>query len=443
MKAIVVPGITDLNKGDQALVWESVRLIEDTNIFDEVVILSNGDTNKERDLLCSQTQNNSYKLIDHILKHPRRGLHSKKDNIKDSKLTIIKQVYYSIKDYFSRSLLIKVSQNLTLVKLLFSKKTYETVSYFHSADVIFVKGGGFIHAYGELRAPYVIWFSLFYLKLAIKLRKKTVVLPNSYGPFQGLLVKKQVRNVFEKVDLIFARESISYNSLQSILNNEVFLGKDLGFFLNADTAFDVESLLSKYSLSIKEKIVGVTIRPWRFPTSNNPEEAYQNYISSIIYFTDFLVSKGYKIAFCNQSLGPNSHEDDRNAIELVYSKYINSKNVVWINENLTCKQLKSLYSVFTYFLGTRFHSIIFSTTSMIPSIAIGYGGNKASGIMSDIGLDNLVIPIEKVNFNILQSMFLELESNTDSIVEKLKSNQKDLVVNRESIIANVKRICEL
>jgi hypothetical protein len=35
MKAIIVPRVTDLNKGDRALIWESHRIIEDTKLFSE------------------------------------------------------------------------------------------------------------------------------------------------------------------------------------------------------------------------------------------------------------------------------------------------------------------------------------------------------------------------------------------------------------------------
>ena len=51
MKAIIVPGVTDLNKGDQALVWESYRLAKETGLFDGISILDTGETDQERELL--------------------------------------------------------------------------------------------------------------------------------------------------------------------------------------------------------------------------------------------------------------------------------------------------------------------------------------------------------------------------------------------------------
>ena len=89
-KAIIVPGVTDLNKGDQAIVWESHRLIKDTGCFDEIFIISTGDTKAERRKLCSQTEEKGYTLIENILKHPRRGKHNEDNIVNESIFSFFK-----------------------------------------------------------------------------------------------------------------------------------------------------------------------------------------------------------------------------------------------------------------------------------------------------------------------------------------------------------------
>lgn len=439
MKAIVVPGVTDLNKGDQALVWESVRLINDTKLFSEVSILSNGDTPEEEYLLCSQSKENGFNILKHLLKHPRRGIHSKDEEIKDSYISLIKQISHALKDLFSRRFLLLVCKNPMLVKMFFSSQVFSTISEFKKSDAIFVKGGGFIHAYGEFKAPYVIWYSLFYIKLALRLRKKVIIFPNSFGPFNGLFVKKQIRSVLSKVDLIFARETISSEALSKLLNKKITIEKDLGFFLLKDDSFNVYKLLEKYQINTSDTLIGITVRPWRFPDRDNPKQLYDNYIESICSFVDFLVEKKHKVVFCNQSMGPNTHEDDRNAIKLIYSKYHDNEHVVWINENLTSRQLKTLYSKFTCFLGTRFHSVIFSTTSLVPSIAIGYGGNKAAGIMEDLNLDKLQIPISEISFDKLKDSFIYLQVNEEYINKLLRENIDSLIDSRDRMIELIRK----
>ena len=437
MKAIIVPGVTDLNKGDQALVWESHRLVKDTGLFSEIFILNSGNTEEEKYLLCSQSIDHGYQMIENILQHPRRGKHKNEEYIQESKLELAKQIKNAGLDFLSTKLLISMANNLSLVKKTFSKKIYNTVKEFSEADAVFVKGGGFIHAYGERTAPYLMWYFLFYVRLAQKMNKKVVFLPNSFGPFKGLTVEKQVRSVFNKLDLTYARENVSAESLGELLNKKIPVEMDLGFFLEKGSQAEALKILKKYNLSKEDKIVGITIRPWRFPGLKNPEELYKKYITSVADLVKSISEKGYKVALCNQSLGPNSHEDDRNAIQDLL-KEVNHSNVIWINENLSCDILKAVYSNFYFYVGTRFHSIIFSLTSLVPSIAIGYGGNKAKGIMDDFNLDKYVIQIQDVNSKQLIELFDDAIENYDGIKSSLSNAMRLVDESRNRMISDIK-----
>lgn len=439
MNAIIVPGVTDLNKGDQALVWESWRLAKDTGLYDEVYILDAGDNEEERELLCRQSEEHGFKLLENILKHPRRGQHKSGEHIKESKAELLKQIKNAAMDFKDTRYLIKICNDLEKVRKNFDDKTYRTVKQFHDAKTIFVKGGGFIHAYGEKTAPYLMWYFLFYVRLAKALGKKVVFLPNSYGPFIGLTVKKQVSSVFGKLDLVYARENVSAQSMGQLLGKKVPVEMDLGFFLEKGSQEEAVKILEKYNLSKEDKIVGVTIRPWRFPGLSNPEALYKKYIDSVADLTRHLLAKGYKVALCNQSLGPNSHEDDRNAIKDLLAQ-VKDNDIIWINENLSCDILKAVYSNFYFFIGTRFHSIIFSLTSLVPSIAIGYGGNKAKGIMGDFRLNDYVVQIQDVESDLLINMFDKAISEYDNIKTQLSKSMALVTESRNRLIQDIKSL---
>ncbi|MBV6879074.1 polysaccharide pyruvyl transferase family protein [Epilithonimonas ginsengisoli] len=442
MKAIIVPGITDMNKGDQALVWESYRLVKDTGLYQDIYILNSGDTDEEKKNLSEQTHKRGFPILENILKHPRRGQHKKDEHIKESKLELAKQIKNAGLDFLSTWFLILIANNTQLVKLFYGKKTQTTVSHFRESDAVFVKGGGFIHAYGEKTAPYLMWYFLFYVRLAKKMKKKVIFFPNSYGPFHGVTVKSQVKNVFSTLDLVYAREKVSSDAMSGLLGKNIPVEMDLGFFLEKGSEQKAVEILEKYGLDIADKIVGVTVRPWRFPGKDNPLELYANYLDSVYQLAQYAISKGFKIALCNQSIGPNSHEDDRNAIRDLLKKFGTNSNVFWINENLDCDDLKALYSYFSVFVGTRFHSVIFSLTSLVPSIAIGYGGNKAKGIMGDFNFDNLVVQIEDVTSNSLIKMFNEITDNYELSKNKISDYLYKLDVSRNRIMSDIINLYE-
>jgi colanic acid/amylovoran biosynthesis protein len=442
MKAILVPGVTDLNKGDQALVWESHRLIKDTGLYNNIFILNTGDTEAEKKLLCSQSLSRGYQMIENILQHPRRGNHKNKEHIKESWLQLAKQIKNAGLDFLSTKFLLSICNNIGIVKSIFSESIYSTIKHFYEADTIFVKGGGFIHAYGEKTAPYLMWYFLFYVRLGQKMNKKVVFLPNSYGPFKGLTVERQVRSVFNKLDLTYARENVSAESLGQLMNKKIPIEMDLGFFLKSGSQSEAQNILNKYNFSKDDKIIGITIRPWRFPGLRNPDQLYNKYIKSVADLVNSIAGKGYKIALCNQSLGPNSHEDDRNAIQDLL-KLVKHPSVIWINENMSCDVLKAVYSNFYFFIGTRFHSIIFSLTSLVPAIAIGYGGNKAKGIMNDFNLDKYVIQIQDVNSKELIIKFNDAIENYEEIRESLSNSMNLVDESRNRMILDIQGLYAL
>ena len=442
MNAIIVPNITDFNKGDQALVWESWRLIKDTGLYNNIFILTSEEVDQSNKISVGQSKDrNDFKFIPEILKHPRRNKHKTEEHVADSKFETFRMIKNASLDFLRTNKLLNICTDLNKVKREFDEDVYRTVQAFHEADAIYVKGGGFIHAYGEMTAPYLMWYFLFYIRLAKALKKKIIILPNSFGPFEGLTVKKQVRSVLSKVDLIYAREHVSSESLSKLLDKEIPVEMDLGFFLKKDDSLKAEDLLKKYNLNETSKIIGITIRPWRFPGLQNPETLYHKYLKSVADLISHMILKGFKIALCNQSIGPNAHEDDRNAIKDLLN-IISNEKIIWIDEDLTCSELKALYSKFYFFIGTRFHSIIFSLTSIIPSIAIGYGGNKAKGIMGEFNLNENVIPIHEVTSSKLIKMFDNAIKSYYKIQSNLTESLTKIDESRGRIIEDIKRLYE-
>jgi colanic acid/amylovoran biosynthesis protein len=140
------------------------------------------------------------------------------------------------------------------------------------------------------------------------------------------------------------------------------------------------------------------------------------------------------------TLGPSAHENDEIAVKEVVNKVQAKERCRIIKDfNLNCYDMMQLYSQCSYFIGTRFHSVIFAQNQNVPTISISYGGNKGTGIMADLGLSQYVLSIDEVEFSTLKNLFSSLEKNTDSYIEKLTERNLLLQEERLKLVTNIRK----
>lgn len=441
-KVIIIPSNTDLNRGDQALVWESIRLVEDVYGKDNVKCVLMGDM-KSRDskLQNQQTDALGYQMIDTILKHPGRRFSVKRDDSKSyTKLTMIQWGIQALVDYCCTRLMLSTFSSMRFLgKFFLSKEQKMTLSEMESADAVFVKGGGFLHSYGSVTDPYFIYYLTYHIRLAVALGKKVIVLPNSVGPLKNSSAKKITTDCLRSCSLVTLRENISKQILDG-LGVKSILYPDLGFFLTP-TDCDMEGYLKTNGVPVDKKKVVITLRPYRFQGFADPMTLFNNYIESVTGFVVFLIGKGFHVTFMAHTLGPSAHENDSLAIKEVM-KHLNKEllsNVTFIEDyNLNCRDVEKIYSYYDYMIGTRFHSVIFSLNVNVPSIAIAYGGNKGKGIMNVLGNDDFSIDMDKISYDALVEKFEKLDSERDAYLENLKQKRRMIDNERKRLIDEIR-----
>jgi|GEM_PF-75218 len=425
-KYLIVPNCSDHNRGDQALVWETKRCIEELDSNAEFWMLSD---KKASD----QSISKGILPVEPILKHPSR-FNKNRSNIIYGSLLKIQWGIVAVWDLIITSFLLNPILRKP-ISVFLSKNSKETLELYRACDAVFVKGGGFIHAYGKLTDIYYIFYVLFHINLAHALKKKVFIFPNSFGPIEGRLVKRMVKNCLSKCAFVSTREKISKEVLKNSISLDIKTYPDLGFFLKTDKKFDPENFLPKELIQRKNK-VAITVRPYRFNDQGDPKKKYLDYKKAVSEFIVELIGQDYVPVLVQHSLAKNHHEDDKHCmdeiLEMVKGHGFSCDTI--LTENLNCTELKKIYSRFDYLIGTRFHSVIFALSQNIPSISIAYGGNKSAGIMKDMGLSDYVIPIESITFDRLKSMFENLVMNKEMISNRIDDFMKKSEKDREIMI---------
>lgn len=429
-KYLIIPPCSDFNRGDQALVWETARFAKEAGYEGDYYFMA------ETKEPVEQSLSHGLKPVQPILEHPSKRFKSTK-NISMNFQLILKWGVVSVMDLTWSLLLLTPLRDL--VATCFSKGKRETYNLFRKADVIFVKGGGFIHSYGGKTALYYIYFQLYHIFLAQSLGKEVYICPNSFGPFMGLGVKYLVKKALKKSKMVTAREERSANMCRRDLGIAVESYPDFGFFL-PDTAYgDKKTFMSSLQVPQERKVVAITARPHRFPYSDNPRKAYENFVRSMRNFAEWLYAEGLFPVFIEHVYAINDHENDSYCIEHITKGMGKGHFAYFSDRTINCQELKRIYGYFDYIVGTRFHSMIFAMSNMVPGIAITYVGNKGEGIMEDMGMKDYYIPIHEVTEEKLKEKFKFLIENKDKAKKNIQIFLESAEKKRQELIEQIRR----
>lgn len=436
-KVLIVPSNTDLNRGDQSLTWASVDIAK--SVFNdnvEIYLYRTKSKLADRTKTNHQTEQLGFPLLTRILSHPRRN--DTTNEVRFSKLIIIKWGMIAMWDLIvTLSLLSRFSFINGIGKMLLSKDQLVSYDAFAKLDALFVKGGGFLHSYGSFVDPYIMYFQLFDVFLAKKKNIPVFVLPNSIGPLKNKWASKIVLKALKSAKIVTVREGVS-NDFMNKVGVSTFQSPDLGFYLSP-SKMDYTKYLLKNRVQLKgKKNVAITVRPYRFDGKENADELYARYIENIYYLINSLLDHNIGVTLMAHTIGPSAHEDDSIPLREIYDKFNGKEGLVYLyDRELNSKDIEKLYSYYDLVIGTRFHSVIFSLNVGTPAIAIAYGGNKAYGIMKDIGLSEYVVPIENPNHELILVHTNTILKSPEVYLKKVKEYKEVLLFEREKLISKI------
>lgn len=320
------------------------------------------------------------------------------------------------------------------IKFLCPKYLRDILNLYSQADLILPVGGGYIRGKSGIANTFNLFLLVHPLILGYILKKPTILYSQSIGPFANRIQVACAKRILKNMDLIIVRENISYELLKSIgVYKNVIKSVDGGFVFSSNLKKDLRKELGVP----KEKIlIGITVRKW---LSKDNQEFFENQIS---IFVDKIVEKyDAFIVFVPQVTCKHHSDDDRDVSQSIYKNVINKESTYVLMENYDHRTIKAIYNEFDYVVGNRFHSVIFSLTSLVPSIAIEYE-HKTSGIMQELGLDKWVIKMEDVTADKLEKLFVKLITERQSYKDQLNKIIPDFIEQARNLPQIVKSIYE-
>ncbi|MFT4906444.1 MAG: colanic acid/amylovoran biosynthesis protein [Oleispira sp.] len=420
MKYALTHCYTDHNKGDAAIIVSTTQLIRNSDSSAEINMFSTFGPNdsqfKNEHEFISKYADNMYPGMF----YQPRPLFAGSDKSRVIHLLWI----------FIKFMLLLVTSNNIVQKILFNKLERQGIEVFLDSDVIISKGGSYITSQNTSVRQCISLFTMLYpFFLAKRYNKKMFIFSQSLGPVVGSLNQWLTKKALSGIEKIFLREDAclkNYSEVKALSDYvEMEIIPDTAFYLTSE----VEQ--SKHDVKIKEDKfnVGLTLVDHAFKyisTQKEKCEKIENYKLSIVKNIEYLIENhDAYIHIFPQVISDNSHlghSDVRISLEIeeICKNLGYGDRVKYHAGDYNPMQLKEMYKLMKIFIGTRLHSVIFSLSVNVPSINIAYHGTKSQGILSAIdGFEMNVIEIDSITPEILIGKTKSLLDNRKSLKNKL------------------------
>ena len=288
-----------------------------------------------------------------------------------------------------------------------------------NSDLIISTGG---HHITTLLARNAISSQLFDLACCMLMKKRVILWSQSIGPleFSNSRNERFVRKVLQGVEVFYAREKKSSELAIS-------MGMDPEKVkATYETVISLNDLAEYEPDPERKNTIGISI----YSTITRSSEELKNYVAILSNFVDYCVERlNCEVLFIPMEL-KGSGPDDRWLIDKVISSTKNRNNCSVVDKDLDTLTHFKLVQECRYFVGHKTHSVIFALAAGTPLIALAYHP-KTIEFMTQYGLNEYVICDNELNENLLISSFIKMTQNAPIL--------RELIILRSREIADIIR----
>ena len=313
-------------------------------------------------------------------------------------------------------------------KVIYKKKLYYLSCIWDSIDILYDISGYQLSSKFSDEANQRL---LRYINTAIEHSIKTVLLPQSFGPFDYKTenIKLRVKQTLKNVDLIFARE---YSGMKALLNSfsisdNVIQSPDVVLQTKEEPKYVyIHEEIPKYIDLITKNNVGII--PNRQTIIHGSHEQVIEIYKMII---DELIKQNFNVYIFR-------HSDDLEICKEIYNLYSGNKAVSLIENDMSCFEFGLFIKQFNFIVGSRYHAIVHAYKEHIPAVILGWS-DKYVELAKRFSQAQYVFDITKaLDQNLIKKSIVGMADNWEKnsvIIEQClkdicKENCFDIIQNR-------------
>jgi colanic acid/amylovoran biosynthesis protein len=310
------------------------------------------------------------------------------------------------------------------------------LQHLHEADVVLSIAGGdsFSDIYGVTRLFYVALPQV----LAILMRKRLVLLPQTIGPFAHSVSKRVARFILSRANRVFTRDFHSLDEIAALLANtpnHASFCHDVGFVLDPIKPVSLDGVRWPVGPDPEMPRVGINVSGLLYRggyTNNNMFGLCLDYRALVHEMIGLLINKkGATVLLVPHVFGAGANaESDLAACQQIWlelkDKFGDRLGVV--RRPYDQSELKYIIGSCDFFVGSRMHACIAALSQAIPAVSVAYS-DKFIGVMETIGVEYAVADARRLNekdvLGVVERCFDrrdEIRSELSERIEGIKSS---------------------
>jgi colanic acid/amylovoran biosynthesis protein len=268
-----------------------------------------------------------------------------------------------------------------------------------------------------------IIYNVLCLLPAIILRKKSMMYSQTLGPFKTAFNRILAKWCLSRMDFIVPRGAGSLKNIEKLAPGRPFANfADSAFTLQIPKEVD-EAIHKKYDRLLSgKKVVGISVNTI---VQEECEKLGIDHNSEWVTFIDWLIDQGYFILMVPHSIrkdSKKSHNNDLLTVREIVSRLKVPQNVLVVDDDYNCKELRVVVGLADYYVASRFHSMISALCTGVPVLVFGWGFQKYREVLSDFELEEYCHDAAELSAAALKEGFSKIIKDEKSIKTRIKQH---------------------
>lgn len=313
------------------------------------------------------------------------------------------------------------------------RRSSRSVAALVSADVLLDQGG---ITFTDGREKFLL-YNVASILPAFNTKTPVFKCAQAVGPFENRTNNVVSRMFLPKVHTLVTRGRITHRYAEKLGLTNLVAGADYAFSLELSGTEEAE-LARVFDMSFFDDDPVVGICP-SIVLEKKVVADGRDYRREVVEFIDHLTARGRKVALIPHSVRTGTdktHNNDLPLVRDIYSRLRHRDSVFFADRELTSQQLRQLIARCDTFIASRFHAMVSSLATGVPTLVIGWS-HKYQEVLEMFAMEEWafghrdMLPTQLIRrFDELEAGRAEIRSTLDKRLPEVKQvsiHQADLI----------------